>query len=287
MVPWHGACKTGETWYNASESVVGTVSYGFNDLEQQTSSSQGQVVPLVADSAAFPNLPQTRGQARTFTVCVQATSERENDLDGNQVSLTDPESNTTSWTYDFRGEQVWQSEVVALGYGDTTTATSSDQYDASGNVTESVDADGQAITYAYSFLGQETGQTWYPTAADASAGTGSDGSLAFGYNVDGQMTSASNAAAGYTWQYDSAGDQTAANVQLGSLSTNVVLSSAYNVEGRRTSLAANVGGTLDSDGTVSGGAKDFLNGYTFSSIPTISGHGKASYRASYCVILCP
>ena len=27
--------------------------------------------------------------------------------------------------------------------------------------------------------------------------------------------------------------------------------------------------------------------YIFSSIPTISGHGKASYRASYCVILCP
>ena len=27
--------------------------------------------------------------------------------------------------------------------------------------------------------------------------------------------------------------------------------------------------------------------YRFSSIPTISGHGKASYRASYCVILCP
>ena len=27
--------------------------------------------------------------------------------------------------------------------------------------------------------------------------------------------------------------------------------------------------------------------YRFSSIPTISGPGKASYRASYCVILCP
>jgi hypothetical protein len=50
---------------------------------------------------------------------------------------------------------------------------------------------------------------------------------------------------------------------------------------------------LDPEGDVTGevesanGTTLVTNGYSFSSIPTISGLSKASYRASYRVILCP
>ena len=197
------------------------------------------------------------------------------DLDGDQLSLTDPDGNTTSWSYDCLGDAIGQSEVVALGYNSQgvikTTATSSYQFDLDGNLTQSIDADGRVIDYAYSGLGQETGETWYPNVADASAGTGSDGGLSFGYDLDGLMTSASNTAASYGYQYDPQGDVTAVNAQIGGLTPNVILSSAYDVNGDRTSLSANIGGTLSATGTVSGGRGDFLNSYTYDSVGDMTG----------------
>ena len=149
------------------------------------------------------------------------------DLDGDQLSLTDPDGNTTSWSYDCLGDAIGQSEVVALGYNSQgvikTTATSSDQFDLDGNLTPSIDADGRVIDYAYSGLGQETGETWYPNVADASAGTGSDGGVSFGYDLDGLTTSASNTAASYGYQYGPQGDVTAVNGRLGGLTPNVIL----------------------------------------------------------------
>ena len=153
-------------------------SYSYDFLGDQV----GQSLPVPGTGAAG-------GPTTTLTY----------DLDGDQLSLTDPDSNTTSWTYDAFGDEISQSEKVALGYTSggaiqTTTATSSCQYDADGNVVESIDADGRAITYSYNSAGQEAGETWYPTAADAAAGTGSDGSVSFAYDVDGDTTAASNTA---------------------------------------------------------------------------------------------
>ena len=65
------------------------------------------------------------------------------------LSLTDPDGNTTSWTYDAPGRRTSQSEQVALGYisgrhAQTITATYSYQYDLDGDLTESIDADANA-----------------------------------------------------------------------------------------------------------------------------------------------
>ena len=161
-----------------TDPLNNVTSYSYDFLGDQV----GQSLPVPATGAAG-------GPTTTLTY----------DLDGDQLSLTDPDSNTTSWTYDAFGDEISQSEKVALGYTSggaiqTTTATSSCQYDADGNVVESIDADGRAITYSYNSAGQEAGETWYPTAADAAAGTGSDGSVSFAYDVDGDTTAASNTA---------------------------------------------------------------------------------------------
>jgi YD repeat-containing protein len=69
------------------------------------------------------------------------------DVDGNNLSLTDPDGSTDG--------------TVA-----TTTANYSYQYDAAGDLTQSVDADGQVIQYQYDAAGQEILETWYPTLDD-------------------------------------------------------------------------------------------------------------------------
>ncbi|MGO9113835.1 MAG: RHS repeat domain-containing protein [Thermoguttaceae bacterium] len=44
-------------------------------------------------------------------------------FDGNMLSLTDPDNNTTNWTYDGLGREIQQSETVALGYKPGTTTS--------------------------------------------------------------------------------------------------------------------------------------------------------------------
>ena len=192
------------------------------------------------------------------------------DAMGDQLSLTDPDGNTTSWTYDGLGRETGQSETVALGYNSsgtvqTTTASYSNQYDLDGNLTESVDADGQAIAYAYNWSNQETSETWY-NASDIVVGT-----VACGYDVEGNLLSATNTAnsssvAAYTYQFDGAGRVTGESVQLAGLTPDVVLTAAYDYNGNRTGLSANIGGTLNSNGTVTGGTPDFADSYSYDTL---------------------
>ena len=178
----------------ASGSGAGdTTSYSFDSFGDEVSQS----LPVSASGAED-------GPTTMFTF----------DADGNTLSLTDPEGNTTSWTYASGGQMATQSEAVALGYAwdgttrsiDTTTANYSDQYDLAGNLAESVDADDQAIVFSYDAMNDETGETWYPTAADATTETDSDGSESFSYDVLGNTATASNSAASYKYTYDVVGD---------------------------------------------------------------------------------
>ncbi len=65
-------------------------------------------------------------------------------------------------------------------------------------------------------------------------------------------------------RYDSVGDVIGQNVQLGGVSQNVILSSAYDYNGQRSSLAANIGGQFDPvAGTATSGTNDFFNSYLY------------------------
>ncbi|MGA2254531.1 MAG: RHS repeat domain-containing protein [Thermoguttaceae bacterium] len=211
------------------------------------------------------------------------------DTMGDTLSLTDPDNNKTSWTYDGLGREIQQSETVALGYKPgtttslgTTTATSSNQYDLDGNLTRSTDADGRVNTYSYDSMNLETGETWYASAAAASAGV-SDGMVSYSFDVEGNMLSAANTAysdpvATYNYQYDRVGDVLVDNVELGDLSSadKVVLGSNYDYNGNRTSLSVNIGGTAkiseDMVTGFTGGTNDFTNSYTYDAL----GHEKVS-----------
>jgi RHS repeat-associated protein len=204
------------------------------------------------------------------------------DADHQTLSLTDPDSNATFWTYTGDGQVATQSQIVALGYNsdgsiNTTTAVSSNEYDLAGDLAESVDADGRAIVFSYSTLGQETGETWYPTAADATAGTGSDGSESFSYDVMGNIATAADtavvsgtsetiAAYGYQYQGRKVMSQT---VNLNGLSPQVTLASGYDYNGNRTSFSATIGSTAD-----------FLNSYSYDAIGEVTGITQAEQSSA-------
>ena len=183
------------------------------------------------------------------------------DGNGDMLSLTDPDGNTTSWTYDAAGDETSQSKVVTLGYNydgtiNNTTATDTYYYDLDRNLASSTDADGNTNTYAFDWMNRET--------SDSIAGTNGSDQYSFAYDVAGDMTSASNDAATYAYEYGPSGNLDAENVQMGDL-PNVVLTSTYDNNGNRLTLAANIGGTM-AGGTVTGGYNDFENAYKYNAL---------------------
>ena len=199
------------------------------------------------------------------------------DLMGDETSLTDPDDNVTTWTYDGLGRVKTDSEVVATGLDGngnpiTTTATDTYHYDLDGNLIDSTDADGRVTDYAYNSQDQETGETWYASTAS----TTPTETLSFAYDARGEMTSASDAAAAtqnapaftssYAYQYDDVGNVTGQVMQFTGVAPDVVLTAGYDFNGDRTSLSANIGGTLQSDGTVSGGTPDLVNQYHYDAL---------------------
>jgi RHS repeat-associated protein len=201
------------------------------------------------------------------------------DADRNTLSLTDPVGTTTAWTYTSQGQVATQSQVVALGYNsdgsvNTTNAVDTYQYDAAGDISEAVDADGRAIVFSYSTQGNETGENWYPTAADADAQSGSDGSESFSYDVLGGMAAAQNSAAAYQFQYDTVGHVTNENIVLAGMSGGVTLASTYDFNGNRKTLSATVGDTV-SNGTFSGGTADFANTYSYDTLGDLTNIAQA------------
>ena len=193
------------------------------------------------------------------------------------LSLSDPVGNVTSWAYDALGHETAQSEIVALGYNpdgsiDQTVADCSCQYDLNGNLIQSTDADGNLSTFSYDSLNEKTRETM-------DNGDGSVNTDSFSYDVEGNMLAAGNTyaatvsatpstVASYTYVYDAVGNVLGQNAVLGGLETNVVLSSGYDYNGHRTSLSANIGGTMQSDGTVEygSGTPDFLNNYVYDAL---------------------
>ncbi len=78
------------------------------------------------------------------------------------------------------------------------------------------------------------------------------------------------------------GDLTGQTVQLGDLNSahSVVLTSAYDYNGDRLSLSANIGGTLTSSGTVSNGTPDFTDGYSYDNLGNMTGITQTSQDLS-------
>ena len=133
----------------------------------------------------------------------------------------------------------------------TTVPTTGYQYDGNGNLVQKTDADGRVTLFAYDALNRETGEQWYDSSDNLS------NVIAYTYDLDGELYTAGDDSSSYTYGYNSLGQQI--SVDNNGSQTNgtpgvpdVVLGSAYDAAGNRTSLSATIGGTAD-----------FVNAYTY------------------------
>jgi RHS repeat-associated protein len=187
------------------------------------------------------------------------------DAAGNLLSLTDPDGNTTAWTYDALNRV--SSETNELG------ATRSFQYDAAGQQTRRTDRDGRVTVYAYDALGRMTSESWYDDASDADAGcengTGSNQDdscpsqfspatnvIHYEYDAAGRLVSEWDAFSSYSYTYDAL-DRVVTETVANPDAPVVVFTTGYDPisplppgEGQgeralRTSFSATIGGVAD------------------------------------------
>ena len=98
-----------------------------------------------------------------------------------------------------------------------------------------MDFDGRTIDYTYNYAGWLTSETWVSGSYSA----------AYAYDLDGELTSASDSASTYTYAYDSIGqvDQTKVSYTGASGMGTVTLTYGYHFLGQRTSFSDNEGGS--------------------------------------------
>lgn len=164
---------------------------------------------------------------------------------GRQQSLKDPVGNTTTWAYDLLDRVT--SETNELGYSRSYV------YDAVGNVVQTTDRNGRMTQFDYDRLCRTTAERWMDAGSTVRT-------LSFAYDANSRMTSASDAAAAYTYTFDNLGRATEiaqdlTGLSLGALEDvvpDVVFAQQFDASGNRTQLAATIGTTAD-----------FTNDYAF------------------------
>jgi RHS repeat-associated protein len=112
------------------------------------------------------------------------------DLNNNLTSVTDPDSNTTTYTYDAHGHVL--TATNALG-------TTSFSYDADGNLTSTTDADGRSRMFVYDDLGRKIDEFWHD-ASGTVTNTVNDT-----YDKDGRLLTESDNTSLLTYTYDALG----------------------------------------------------------------------------------
>jgi len=156
---------------------------------------------------------------------------------GNRLSLTDPVDNTTTWTYDALNRVV--QETNELGHSRYFA------YNDGGYLTRRIDRRGLVREFQYDTLGRNTAEIWYDTAADAEMDVDRQDTLNFTYDALGRMLSAGDQFAGYAYTYDRLGRMTISDAAIAGLAPTVTLTNAYDAAGRRTQVAAKIGGNGD------------------------------------------
>ncbi|MCL4207885.1 MAG: hypothetical protein KJ000_35820, partial [Pirellulaceae bacterium] len=162
-------------------------------------------------------------------------------LAGNLTGLTDPVDNTTAWDYDGLNRVVAETNEL----NDARTFT----YDAANNLLTRTDRNGRVIEYAYDALHRRVEEQWLDDQQTVIR------TLSFSYDAASQLTAAADPAASYDYQYDALGRRTSVTHDIAGLGFPVVLASAYDAAGNRTSLSATIDTTAD-----------FVNQYTYDAL---------------------
>ncbi|MEX0676768.1 MAG: RHS repeat-associated core domain-containing protein [Pirellulales bacterium] len=152
---------------------------------------------------------------------------------GELHTLADPNQNLTTWNIDNLGRVT--GEIDPLG------ESKSFEYDAIGNPTQLVDRIGRVTTYAYDALNRMTSERWFVSLAYMETPLRT---LSFGYDLAGNLTSASDPSAGYTFLPDNLNRLKSATVTMPGLPP-VQLISEYDQNNNRERLTAFIGATID------------------------------------------
>src|SRR5258708_22885792 len=165
------------------------------------------------------------------------------------TSIQDPAGNTTSFGFDHLNRET--STTDANGHSASFTL------DALGEMTSKTDKNGRVTNYTFDHDGRLTEEDWM------SGGTAIYSAI-YAYNAATLTTSASDNFSDYAYAYN-------ANDQVTSVDNNttpniprVILASAYDALGRKTSLSATVAGTAD-----------FLNSYSYDSLNRLTSETQA------------
>jgi large repetitive protein len=170
------------------------------------------------------------------------------DADGNETRYTDGDGNPWIYTYNPWNLQQSETEPATPAYPTAADSTFTTAYDADGRPVSQTQPGGVTLTDSYDSVGDVTGQS----------GTGADAPTAartFGYDLSGDMTSASTSAAGPTvatsesFTYNDRGELLTASGTAGSSSF------VYNGDGLVSSATTAAGTTsyaYDDDDRLSG-----------------------------------
>ena len=169
------------------------------------------------------------------------------DSSGNLTSLTDPDGNTTTWTYNDQDQLI--QETNPLG------ASAYYSYDSAGDLTQYTDYDGRVREFTYDANHDLLSETWYADTADADAGQNADDVFQYAYNSAGQIVSessvgqVSNLSSSYSssdvYTYDSQGRETSVT-ETSTGGPTVVLSYQYTGTSTEPSVvSASIDGTPD------------------------------------------
>ncbi|MCG6154171.1 RHS repeat-associated core domain-containing protein [Rubinisphaera margarita] len=176
----------------------------------------------------------------TTTNSLNATTTFTYEVNGTQLTLTDAEDNTTSWSYDGIGRVV--KEANELDYAQTY------EYGPAGNLITKIDRNGRLTEYEYDDLGRNTVERW-------KNGTTTVNAITTTYSVESSVLTAADLASGLAYTYDGRNRPvTASNAGTSGVPT-VLLTLTHNRLSQRTSVSATING-----------AGDFRNGYLYDAL---------------------
>jgi RHS repeat-associated protein len=150
------------------------------------------------------------------------------DVAGRRTGLTDPNANRTTWMYDSADRMTTMIDPL----GQATYV-----YDNNGQLIDSTDRDGRRVTYSYDSGGRRTAERWLTSSG------GTVRTISYSYDNEGRMTGASDPDSLLTYTYDSGGNQLTAATSGASGQPSVTLTSTYNANNDRLSLADSLSGS--------------------------------------------
>ncbi|MFO7905998.1 MAG: hypothetical protein R6U98_25285, partial [Pirellulaceae bacterium] len=162
------------------------------------------------------------------------------DVAGRRTGLTDPEENTTQWTYGAHGHMI--SETITVS---SNPLSRTFEYDAAGQLSRRIDRNGRVIEYSRDDLLRQTGETWYNNVTDADAAQNAVATITTEYDEASRVAEVDDGSTVLGSSYSVFGTLLENTQDLGGLSDTVTQTHGYDAAGRRQSTAVEFGTTDD------------------------------------------